>query len=103
MKAFSTNSCCKLDFCLELFGIYTDKWNKEVKIKKRKVSKSGSGGSTAKSTGGETRGEYGHPTLSDLTGLTFMIDKNYLTSKRKESERGYKDIATTCSDYSMAV
>ena len=85
--------------CPDCYAKYTELWNTETKNKRRKTTRGGHVESAAKVTGGEKGGECGRHTALDLrTSLVCQTDKNYLASKRKNTEAGYNLLAKTCYD-----
>ena len=101
VNAFSAKSKCKLAICPDCVVRRDDNLNTEsktIKSKRRRTSRTGSGGNAAKSTGKKKVGNCSRRTAADINDLALLTDIKFLARRRKESENGYANIATTCYD-----
>ena len=97
VKAFSTQSTCKLAFCPSCFEIRTDT-DKVIRTKKTRVTRK-RGESAAKATGEEMEEKCRHHTVPYVINLIFMGDLSYLKLRRNSQLKGHENIAETCYDW----
>ena len=101
VNAFSAKSKCKLAICPDCVVRRDDNLNaesKSIKSKRRRTSRPGIGGNVAKSTDKKKGGNCNGHTAADINNLSLLTDIGFLARRRKESEKGYANIATTCYD-----
>ena len=98
VMAFSAKSTCKLAICPDCFVKRDDNLQTTLKKKRRRSTKDRNGETAAKSTGKKNVGVCGKHTSADIKNLTIMTDIKYLARRRKDTETGYANIATTCYD-----